>query len=108
VNETPPMILIAPGPAGRVDTTRCTRIFWIDEIKWAANQPVQAELGCSLGQHMSALPEGCTDDFRIQITPGSEVALVDFVFTQLLAFTDANNVCSEVRARFQLSEDDAR
>ncbi|MFT3781036.1 MAG: hypothetical protein QM790_03405 [Nibricoccus sp.] len=56
---------------------------------------------------MSTLPEGWTDDMRIAIAPGSETALVDLIFSQLLAFVDASTACHEIQTRFHLTEDDA-
>ena len=58
---------------------------------------------------MFTIPEGWTDDMRIAIAPGApSEELVDLVFESLLKFGDATVVCQELRARFGLSEEDAR
>lgn len=44
---------------------------------------------------------------RIAIAPGSEAALVEFVFSRLLMFAEAEVTCRDIRENFQLSEEDA-
>lgn len=56
---------------------------------------------------MNTLPENRNDDMRIACAPGSEDALVEFVFSQLLAFADADEAQLRLQSEFHLSCEDA-
>jgi hypothetical protein len=53
------------------------------------------------------LPEGHTDDMRIELVPGQAEALVDIMFEELPKFSDTREVCRKLQDRFGLSEEDA-
>ena len=56
---------------------------------------------------MDSLPKSWTDDLRIALALGSEDALVEFVFSQLLGFADADEVRQQLQSEFHLSSEDA-